>query len=125
MGRAKKAGVSARLKAKFTSAGKGRKGATQARTSKAQERRGMKEARARVVKERTRLVREAYNKDLNAAKEARGQATSSDSGASSNVVSHKSDLARFSHLYSSRDGSLSVFEDTQGHLTAVNSARLA
>lgn len=37
----------------------------------------------------------------------------------------KKQLARFSHLYESRDKKLCVFEDEHGHLTSVRASRLA
>lgn len=37
----------------------------------------------------------------------------------------KKQLARFSHLYESRDKKLCVFEDGHGHLTSVRASRLA
>ena len=37
----------------------------------------------------------------------------------------KSHVATFRHLYESRDGSLAVFEDKDGHLVAVDSSKLA
>ncbi len=33
-------------------------------------------------------------------------------------------LARFRHLYESRDGLLALFEDQYGHLTAVDTSKL-
>ncbi|MEG0666570.1 hypothetical protein [Gordonibacter sp.] len=37
----------------------------------------------------------------------------------------KCSFSRFRSLYESRDGTLCVFEDEQGHLVAVDSSKLA
>lgn len=37
----------------------------------------------------------------------------------------KCHLAKFTHLYESRDKRLCVFEDEHGHLTSVRASRLA
>lgn len=40
-------------------------------------------------------------------------------------AARKQQVARFSHLYESRDRKLCVFEDEHGHLTSVRASRLA
>lgn len=59
----------------------------------------------------------------------RGVDGESDEGDRSVVISSKGSrddsFARFRNLYESRDGSLCVFEDDQGHLVAVDSSKLA
>ena len=46
-----------------------------------------------------------------------------DKGAHAAPLSQR--MARFSHLYESRDGALCLFQDEFGHLQAVDSSRLA
>ena len=44
---------------------------------------------------------------------------------SSESVKEEAPLAQFALLYESKDGKLCLFEDAEGHLTAVRSDKLA
>jgi len=46
-------------------------------------------------------------------------------GNSTSMVRQGPQAATFKLIYESRDGKLCLFEDAEGHLTAVNSKRLA
>ncbi len=76
---------------------------------KLKQRRAAKDARRACVDEQAERVRE----------QARAHATAMHPAPSTQTP------GTFSHLYSSRDDVLSVFEDASGHVVAVDSRRLA
>ena len=78
------------------------------------------------VRERL-AARASYRKERKARidRVAEGVRTGNEGGMHLETAPSRLAPGTFSHLYSSKDGALCLFEDAEGHLTSVNAKRLA